>query len=78
MEIRSDSEIPLEIRVGNELQFVQGIDRLLRYETYELEAGQSLELDVAGASIWYITGREILSRESVSIYGGLYEYKAER
>ena len=78
MEIRSGSERPLEIRVGNELQFAKGLDRLLQYQTYQLQPGNSLELDVSDNPNWYLKAREILSDNSVSSYGGLYEYKAER
>ena len=75
---RSGSERPLEIRVGNELQFAKGLDRLLQYQTYQLQPGNSLELDVSDNPNWYLKAREILSDNSVSSYGGLYEYKAER
>ena len=78
MEIRSESERPLEIRVGNELQFAEGLDRLLQYQTYQLQPGNSLELDVGDSPNWYLVAREILSENSVSSYSGLYEYKAER
>lgn len=78
MRIRSDSDRPLEIRVGNELQFVKGLDRLVQYQTYELEPGKELNLDVKDNPDWYLTAREILSERSVSVYGGLYEYKANR
>ena len=78
MRIRSDSDRPLEIRVGNELRFVKGLDRLLQYKTYELEPGKVLNLDVIDNPTWYLTAREILSERSVSVYGGLYEYKANR
>ena len=78
MEIRSESERPLEIRVGNELQYAEGLDRLLQYQTYQLQPGNALKLDVGDNPNWYLVAREILSDNSVSIYGGLYEYKAER
>lgn len=77
MKIESDNDSLLEIHVGNELQFAKGRDRLLQYETHLLEPGQALELDVAGSSLWYVTAREIISQESVSVYGGIYEYRAE-
>ena len=78
MRIRSDSDNRLEIRVGNELRFVEGLDRLVQYQTYELEPGEVLNLDVKDNPTWYLTAREILSERSVSVYGGLYEYKANR
>ncbi len=78
MEIRSDSQRLLEIHVGNELQSIKGLDRLVQYKTYQLEPGKSIELDVRRHPNWYLTAREILSERSVSSYGGLYEYKAVR
>lgn len=78
MQVKSDSSTALEIRVGNELQFAKGLDRLLQYKTYQLEPGEVLDLDVSNNPTWYLTAREILSERSVSVYGGLYEYKARR
>lgn len=78
MSVRSISDSPLEVRVGNELQSVNGLERLLQYQTFVIEPDQLFELDVTSNETWYITAREILSDRSVSVYGGLYEYKADR
>jgi len=78
MTVRSDSTRTLEVRVGNELKNIKGLDRLPEYQTYQIEPGKTLELDVESNPNWYLIAREILSERSVSSYGGLYEYKANR
>lgn len=78
LDIKSDSGNPLEIRIGNALQFALGLDRLLEYKSYQLEPGKTLELAVDTGQDWYVIAREVLSDTAVSRYSGLYEYKANR
>ncbi len=74
LKIVNTGAIGTEVHVGSELETIDGLDHLIRYDAYDVAAGGTLELDAEPDKDIFITSRAVVGT-AVSRYGNIYEFK---
>lgn len=75
LTVKPQGRFTTEVHIGSRLDPVDGLDTLVEYKSYDIAAGETLELTVDPAKPIYLISRAVISRGSVSEYGGLYELR---
>ena len=64
-----------EIHIGDHLTKVDDLDQLVDFKSYDINAGDSLTLQVDTSKDIYLISRTVINSSTVSSYGNLYEFK---
>lgn len=75
LTVKSSGPNATEIQIGNRLDLMNGIEKLIDYKTYDLSAGDNLVLEVDTSEDIYLISRAIVNRTTVSAYSNLYEFQ---
>lgn len=62
----------VEIKVGNSLETIDTIEYLVATGTHQLNVGQTITVPVDLSKQWYLQGRRVVNKNTVSPYGLLY------
>ncbi len=67
-----DATGPVEVKVGNSIEMIDSREYIVGNNTFTLEPGGTVSVDVSGEDDWFLQAREVMDENTVSPYGLLY------
>lgn len=67
----------VEVKLGNQLKTIDSYDHVIGVSTYQISAGETIKVPVDMSKQWYLQGRKVVNKSTVSPYGLTYFFKKQ-